>query len=92
MLEVFQTLNFQLDTFIISLLLSEAAVGYYGASQIILAGFLMIPVAVRLGIYPLMARYKNQDVVKLAHLYHKSSRAFDCDGAAYSGTSVSCTG
>lgn len=74
LLEVFQTLNFQLDTFIISLLLSEAAVGFYGASQIILAGFLMIPVAVRLALYPLMARYKHQDMSKLAHLYHKSSQ------------------
>lgn len=74
LLEVFQTLNFQIDTFIISLLLSEAAVGFYGASQTILAGLLMIPVAVRLGLYPLMARYKHQDTKKLAHLYHKSSQ------------------
>ncbi len=74
LLEVFQTLNLQLDTFIISLLLTEAAIGYYGASQTILAGFLMIPVAVRLALYPLMARFKYEDAAKLAHLYHKSSQ------------------
>jgi O-antigen/teichoic acid export membrane protein len=86
LLEVFQTVNFQLDTFIISLLLSEAAVGFYGASQIILAGFLMIPVAVRLALYPLMARYKHQDATKLALVYHKASQYLIVTGLPIAAT------
>jgi O-antigen/teichoic acid export membrane protein len=74
LLEVFQTLNFQVDTFIISFLLTEADLGYYGASQTVLAGVLMIPVAIRMALYPLMARFESQDKEKLHHLYHKASQ------------------
>lgn len=74
LLQLFQTLNLQLDTFIISLLLTEAAIGYYTASQTILIGFLMIPFAVRMSLYPLMARYQYEDQEKLVRLYHKSSQ------------------
>lgn len=74
LLQLFQTLNFHLDTFIISLLLTSAAIGFYTASQTILFAFMMIPVAVRMGLYPLMARYQLEDQKKLRRLYHKSSQ------------------
>jgi O-antigen/teichoic acid export membrane protein len=74
LLEVFQTLNFQADTFIISMMLTEADLGYYGASQTVLAGVLMIPVAIRMALYPLMARFGSEDENKLHHLYHKASQ------------------
>lgn len=74
LLEIFQTLNFQADTFIISFMLTEADLGYYGASQTVLAGVLMIPVAIRMALYPLMARFGSQDHDKLHYLYHKASQ------------------
>jgi O-antigen/teichoic acid export membrane protein len=74
LLEIFQTLNFQADTFIISFLLTEADLGYYGASQTVLAGVLMIPVAIRMALYPLMARFNSEDEDKLYHLYHKANQ------------------
>ncbi len=74
LLELFQTLNYQADTFIISFLLTEADIGYYGASQTVLAGVLMIPVAIRMALYPLMARFGSEDEDKLHHLYHKASQ------------------
>lgn len=73
LLEIYAVLHFQADTFIISFLMTEADVGYYGAAQTILAGFLMIPTAVRMGLYPLMARYQQTDETKLIQLYRKSS-------------------
>lgn len=72
LISVFTTLNFQIDTLLISFLMSEADIGFYGASQTILAGFLMIPAAIRTALYPLMARYKVDDEAKLAQLYRKS--------------------
>ena len=74
LLELFQTLNFQADTFIISFMLTEADLGYYGASQTVLAGVLMIPVAIRMALYPLMARFGVHDRDKLHYLYHKASQ------------------
>lgn len=74
LLGIFSTLNFQADTFIISFMLSEADLGYYGAAQTVLAGALMIPAAIRTALYPLMARYKREDGAKLAQLYRKSSQ------------------
>lgn len=74
LLGIFSTLNFQADTFIISLFMSEADLGYYGAAQTILMGFLMMPVAIRTSLYPLMARYKQQSPAKLAQLYHKANQ------------------
>lgn len=74
LLGLFSTLSFQADTFIISFLLTEAALGYYGAAQTILSGFLMIPAAIRAGLYPLMARYRQQDLSRLAQLYRKATQ------------------
>ena len=74
LIELFQTLNFQADTFIISFMLTEADLGYYGASQTVLAGVLMIPAAIRMALYPLMARFGRLDREKLHYLYHKASQ------------------
>lgn len=74
LLGIFSTLNFQADTFIISLYLKEADVAFYGAAQTILQGFIMMPIAIRTSLYPLMARYKKSDTAKLAQLYQKANQ------------------
>jgi O-antigen/teichoic acid export membrane protein len=74
LLGIFSTLNFQADTFLISLFMNEANIGYYGAAQTILMGFLMAPNAIRTSLYPLMARYKQQSPPKLIQLYYKSNQ------------------
>jgi len=70
----FSTIDFQLDTFLISLLLSEEDIGWYGAAQTIVLGFWMVAPAVRTAIYPLMSRYYQQDPAKLKVLYQKSTQ------------------
>lgn len=71
---IFATLDFQIDTLLISLLLSEVEIGWYGAAQTIMLGFWMMPVAIRTVIYPLMARYYHQKSEKLAELYYKTNQ------------------
>lgn len=71
---LFSTIDFQLDTFLISLLLSEEDIGLYGAAQTIVLGFWMMAPAVRTAIYPIMARYYQQDSTKLTVLYEKSTQ------------------
>ncbi|MGD2048234.1 MAG: flippase [Chloroflexota bacterium] len=71
---LFSTIDFQLDTFLISLLLSEEDIGWYGAAQTIVLGFWMVAPAVRTAIYPIMARYYQQDSSKLSVLYQKSTQ------------------
>jgi len=74
LLGVFATLNFQADTFIISFLLPEADLGYFGAAQTLVGGFLLIPAAIRVALYPLMARYRREDKDLLYQVYRKSSQ------------------
>ena len=74
LLGVFATLNFQADTFIISFLLTEADIGFFGAAQTIVAGFLLIPAAIRAALFPLMARYKREDEDRLYEVYRKSGQ------------------
>lgn len=71
-IHLFSLLDFQTDAFLISILLSETAVGWYGAAQTILLAFWMLPTAVRAALYPLMARYHQDSPTKLAVLYRKS--------------------
>lgn len=73
-IHLFSLLDFQTDAFLISLLLSETAVGWYGAAQTILLAFWMLPMAVRAALYPLMARYHRENRTKLAVLYQKSQQ------------------
>jgi O-antigen/teichoic acid export membrane protein len=74
LLGLFATLNFQADTFIISFLLPESDLGYFGAAQTLVAGFLLIPAAIRVALYPLMALYKQQDEERLYQVYRKSGQ------------------
>ncbi len=70
----FSIVDYQADTFLISVMLSETAVGWYGAAQTILLGFWIMPVAIRAALYPLMARYYVHAPNKLAVLYEKASQ------------------
>ncbi|MCL4262548.1 MAG: flippase [Anaerolineae bacterium] len=74
LISFFTAMDFQLDALIISFYLDETSLGYYGAAQIFVLGFLMMPAAFRTAIYPLMARYYHEDSQKLALLYHRTNR------------------
>jgi O-antigen/teichoic acid export membrane protein len=67
-------LNYQVDTFIISLLLTEADLGYYGVAQTLVTAFLLIPAAIRITLYPIMARYRQEDEKQLFQIYRKSGQ------------------
>jgi O-antigen/teichoic acid export membrane protein len=71
---IFLTLDFQLDTLLISFFLSESDLGWYGAAQTITLAFWMMPLAIRNAIYPLMARYVHHEPEKLMLLYHRANR------------------
>lgn len=73
-IHLFSILDYQTDIFLLSLLLSETHVGWYGAAQTILLFFWMIPTAVRAALYPLMSRYYYQNPPALATLYEETSR------------------
>jgi O-antigen/teichoic acid export membrane protein len=68
----FSIVDYQTDTFLISIMLSETAVGWYGAAQTILLGFWIMPAAIRAALYPVMARYYVHAPDKLLTLYEKS--------------------
>ncbi len=74
LISIFSIIDFQADTFLISILLDETRLGWYGAAQTIMLGFWMMPIAIRTAIYPIMARYHHQDYGKLRHLYEKVNR------------------
>lgn len=67
-------LDYQTDALLISLILTEADVGYYAAAQTILLAFNLMPLAIRTAIYPLMSRYYHTETEKLAVLYNYVSR------------------
>ena len=69
---IFYMLDFQTDTFLISLYLSQADVGWYGAAQTIMLGFWLLSIAVRSALYPLMARFHRDSTAKFEELYRKS--------------------
>ncbi len=71
---IFATLDFQTDSVLISLLLNEASLGWYGAAQTIMLGFWLMPLAIRTSLYPIMARYHQEDDAKLTRLYRKTNR------------------
>jgi O-antigen/teichoic acid export membrane protein len=70
-IHLFSLIDYQTDTFMISILLTETHVGWYGAAQTILLAFWIMPVAIRAAIYPVMARYHVQSPEKLATLRYK---------------------
>ncbi|MCL4867955.1 MAG: flippase [Anaerolineae bacterium] len=71
---LFTTLDYQFDAFLISLLLTETELGWYGAAQTIMLGFWMMPTALRTAIYPLMARYYQESHERLVQLYRRTNR------------------
>lgn len=71
---LFSTIDFQLDTFLISLFLGAAELGWYGAAQMIMLGLRMMPVAVRTTIYPLLARARQEQPERLPYLYRRINR------------------
>jgi len=73
-IHLFSLLDYQADAFLISLLLSETDVGWYGAAQTVMLAFWMMPTALRTAIYPLMARYRYEAHDKLVLLYQKASQ------------------
>ena len=70
-IHLFSLLDYQADTFLISLLLTETDVGWYGAAQTVMLAFWMMPTALRAAIYPLMARFRHEAYDKLVLLYQK---------------------
>lgn len=73
-IHIFSLLDYQTDAFLISLLLTETDVGWYGAAQTIMLAFWMMPTALRAAIYPLMARYRHEAYDKLVLLYQKTNQ------------------
>ncbi|MFZ0547318.1 MAG: polysaccharide biosynthesis C-terminal domain-containing protein [Candidatus Promineifilaceae bacterium] len=71
-ISLFQTLDFQLDTFLISLILTEADIGLYGAAQTIVLGFWMMAAAIRTTLYPLMARALKENPEQLPIIYRRA--------------------
>lgn len=71
---IFSTLDFQIDAFLISLLLSESDIGWYGASQTIVLGFWMMSSAIRTTLYPIMARVYKENPKRLPPLYRLSNQ------------------
>jgi O-antigen/teichoic acid export membrane protein len=72
LISLFLTLDFQLDTFLISLYLTEADIGLYGAAQTIVLGFWMMAAAIRTTLYPVMARAYKEKPEQLAAIYRRA--------------------
>jgi O-antigen/teichoic acid export membrane protein len=73
LISVFSTLDFQFDAFLISLMLSESDIGWYGAAQTIVLALWMISIAIRTSLYPVMARYYHEGGFRLAVLYRRTT-------------------
>ncbi|MCO5197397.1 MAG: flippase [Anaerolineae bacterium] len=73
MISFFSTIDFQLDAFLISIMLSETQLGWYGAAQTIVLGFWMLAGAVRTALYPVMARYAEAEPDKLPWIYNQAN-------------------
>ena len=71
---IFFNLNDQQDTFLVSIFLNEKELGWYGAAQTILFGFSILSAAIRIAIYPTMARYYQESSEKFYSLYVKINR------------------
>lgn len=71
---LFYNLNDQQDTFLVSILLNETQLGWYGAAQTILFGFSILSAATRIAIYPTMARYYQESWQKFLDFYIKINR------------------
>ena len=66
------TIEYQMDVIILSAVRDETEVGWYGAVTTIIFALTLIPQGYRAAVYPLMARYRQSEPSKLAHLYEQS--------------------
>ncbi len=73
-LQLFLIFDYQVDTFLISIMLGETELGWYAAAQTILLAIGLMPAAFRSALYPLMSRYNQSDPQKLAILHEKATR------------------
>ena len=71
---IFTTIDYQLDALLISLFLSEAELGWYGAAQTVMLAFWMMPTALRTALYPVMSRYYYEAPARLPALYRRANR------------------
>jgi O-antigen/teichoic acid export membrane protein len=70
----FSVLDYQTDAFLISLMLTEADLGYYSAALTITLSISLMTFAVRAAIYPVMSRYARGSPDKLALLHTKANQ------------------
>ncbi len=73
-IHLFSVLDYQTDAFLISLMLTEADLGYYSAAMTITLSISLMTFAVRAAIYPVMTRYAHDSPDKLALLYTKANQ------------------
>jgi O-antigen/teichoic acid export membrane protein len=71
---LFIALEAQLGGILLSLFRSEAAVGYYGMANTIVAALALLSQAVRIGIFPAMAETYQADGERFARLYRRMWR------------------
>jgi O-antigen/teichoic acid export membrane protein len=71
---LFIALEAQLGGILLSLFHSETAVGYYGMANTIVAGLALFSQAVRIGIFPSMARLHRVEGDHFARLYERAWR------------------
>lgn len=73
-IHLFSVLDYQTDSFLISLMLTETDLGYYSAALTITLAILLMTSAVRAAIYPVMSRYAHEAPDKLVLLYTKANQ------------------
>jgi PST family polysaccharide transporter len=66
------TVEYQTDVVILSAVQNEVVVGWYGAVTTIIFALNLLAQGYRAAVYPLMARYRQTDPVKLKRLYERS--------------------
>ncbi|MBK8904973.1 MAG: flippase [Anaerolineaceae bacterium] len=71
---VFFNLNDQQDTFLVSILLSETELAWYGAAQTVVFGFSLLSAAIRTAVYPTMSHYYYESPEKLVPFYQHIAR------------------
>lgn len=71
---IFSTLDFQIDALLISIFLDTENLGWFSSAQTLVLGFWMMPTALRSALYPIMARYHQEDYNKLVRLYQVVNR------------------
>ncbi len=71
---LFIALETQVGSILLSFFRSETAVGHYGMANVIVTALAMLSQAVRVGIFPVMARLRQTDPLEFVRLYERSWR------------------